>query len=107
MDQLYTEILLGFALVIEGTTHLDDQMAYLEREIMMVIIVRVQTLDSYSTFRETSILYPTLLKKENTPSQPSPRRRKLEEMILTGHNSALEAIIDLGPSLSGCYKTTT
>ena len=39
-------MLLGSDLVTEGTSHLDEQMAYLERDLMRVIVVRVQTLDS-------------------------------------------------------------
>ena len=36
---------LGSDLVIDGTSHLDEQMMYLEREIMRVIVVRVYTSD--------------------------------------------------------------
>ena len=37
---------LGFDLVTEGTSHLDEQMAYLERELKRVKVVRIQTSDS-------------------------------------------------------------
>ena len=41
MDQPYTQILLGSDLVTEGTSHLDEQMMCLEREIKRVIAVRI------------------------------------------------------------------
>ena len=46
MGHPYPQILLGSDLVIEGTSHLDEKMTYLVRELKRVITVRIHTSDS-------------------------------------------------------------